>query len=475
MHSLAKNSIYNIINKCQRLVFPLVSSVYVARIILPEGVGRVSSAQNIVSYFVLVAALGIPVYGVKKIAECVGDEQERKKTFSELFLINSVSTIICSLLYVVVVLCFNYFKNRFAISWIAGITLFANIFSFEWFYQGKENYKYLMGRSIVSTVISLALIALFIKEEKDFINYALICSIYTVFPYLIDSSILLKNKTICFESLSLKKHLKPIFTLLASSVAIEIYVLTDITMLNILKGDEAVGFYTNAMKTVAVLRALIAAVCAVFLPRLSLYFITGQKKEFAELAKKGLDILVTLALPAAAGLIIVSNSLIPLLFGEAFTPSSLTSKILSLSVITVTISNFTGYQILTVINKEKQVLISTIIGAVINVFLNIFLIWKYSYNGAAIASVITELIVTIYQIAIVKQYGFSLIRKKNTASAILSTLVMSGFLLFINTFITNNTAQLLIDVITGFIIYCVLCKLTGNKALLVLIEKNNTT
>ena len=58
--SLAKNSIYNIIYTVANILFPFATSIYVSRILLPAGVGKVASAQNIASYFITIAALGLP-------------------------------------------------------------------------------------------------------------------------------------------------------------------------------------------------------------------------------------------------------------------------------------------------------------------------------------------------------------------------------------------------------------------------------
>ena len=67
--SLTKNSIYNIIYTVVNILFPFATSIYVSRILLPAGVGKVASAQNIVSYFVTLAALGLPSYGVREFAK----------------------------------------------------------------------------------------------------------------------------------------------------------------------------------------------------------------------------------------------------------------------------------------------------------------------------------------------------------------------------------------------------------------------
>lgn len=85
--SIAKNSIYNVIYKGFTAIFPLFTTVYIARVLLPEGVGRVEYANTIVTYFTTLAALGIPNYGVKAIAQTSQNKKEKSRTFWELFLL----------------------------------------------------------------------------------------------------------------------------------------------------------------------------------------------------------------------------------------------------------------------------------------------------------------------------------------------------------------------------------------------------
>ena len=74
--SISKNAFYNVIYKCLNVLFPLITIMYVSRVLMPEGVGIVASSQNIVAYFVIIASLGLPVYGVKKIAEYRDDRKK---------------------------------------------------------------------------------------------------------------------------------------------------------------------------------------------------------------------------------------------------------------------------------------------------------------------------------------------------------------------------------------------------------------
>lgn len=53
--SLAKNSIYYLIYNVLNVLFPFITGIYVARILPKNIVGEVAAAQNIVTYFVILA------------------------------------------------------------------------------------------------------------------------------------------------------------------------------------------------------------------------------------------------------------------------------------------------------------------------------------------------------------------------------------------------------------------------------------
>ena len=74
------------------VVFPLISAGYVARILSADGMGKVAYAQNIVSYFLMFAAMAIPSYGTREIARLRGDSDGTNKLFSELVVLNGLAT-----------------------------------------------------------------------------------------------------------------------------------------------------------------------------------------------------------------------------------------------------------------------------------------------------------------------------------------------------------------------------------------------
>lgn len=469
--SLTKNALFNVIYKSLNVLFPLVTMIYVSRVLLPEGVGKVASAQNITTYFVIIASLGLPTYGVKNIAEFRDDRKKCSKVFSELFAINAISTILCSFFYVMMLLSVGFFHTKIAISLVVGIQLFANIINIDWLYQGFEEYRYIMFRSLFVKLMALVSVFFFVHESSDYIIYALITAISLVANFAFNIAHMHKFVDITFRDLYIKAHLKPIFTLLAASIAIEIYTLAATTFLSVLKGDEIVGYFTNSVKAVSITRTMIAAVCAVFLPRLNYYIGQNRIEDFNNLAVKGLKVLLTMSVPACIALAVMADELVFILFGSAFEPSVLSMRILSISVITVAISNFMGYQILVSLGKERVVLYSTIIGALVNVMLNIVLINTYSHYGASVASVITEGIISIYQL----YYVSKLVPLKADLAGVMSiTLPAISILIImipIKIVVDNLYVEVILTALFGFATYIIAGVYCRNEAVTMILSK----
>lgn len=164
--SMLKNSVFNIIYTASNILFPFITSIYVSRILLPVGVGKVASAQNIASYFVTAAALGLPSYGVREFAKVREDTAKKNSLFTELFIINLISTTISLIAYIFVLILNNGFNGEGALYICCGLAIFFNYLNIDWIYQGLEEYGYITGRSVVIKCISLALLVVLLRQEK---------------------------------------------------------------------------------------------------------------------------------------------------------------------------------------------------------------------------------------------------------------------------------------------------------------------
>ena len=151
---MLKNFIANLIKILVNLIFPLITFPYISRILLPEGIGRVTYVQSINNYFLLFINLGIPLYGIREIAKVRNNKLEKSKVFSEIFFLNIITTI----LGVVVYICFynlNIIKNDKEIFLIFSLVLLFNFLSVDWFFQGIEDYKYITIRTVIIKIMYL--------------------------------------------------------------------------------------------------------------------------------------------------------------------------------------------------------------------------------------------------------------------------------------------------------------------------------
>lgn len=451
--SLFKNSIYNVLYQLLNVFFPLISAAFVARILKAEAIGKVVYSQNIAQYFILLAALGIPNYGIREVAKCRDSKEKLNKVFSELFAINLISSLVCTGVYYSLLFSAPLFQDRIALFGVAGITLFLNVFNVDWFYKGNEEFKYIAARSSAVKLCSLICLIVFVRNENDYILYALINCLAVAGNYFFNIIHLKSYVRLQLLGLRIKKHLKPIVILFSTLITIELYTLLDTTMIGFLCSETEVGYYSYAMKIVNIIISIITAISGILLPRLSFYYENFDFDKYNSLVNKTLKALLTLSIPSMIGIIMVSDTLIPVLFGEAFQPSIVTLNILACRIIFIAVGNLFGTQILMTLKLEHKILISTVVGALTNIILNIILIKLIGYNGAAIASVITELCVMTVQIYLTRNYVYIMITKSFLRSITVPVISMAAAVLVIKLMKVPLAPELIISVIVGGLVY----------------------
>lgn len=470
--SLVKNSIYNIVYKLVTAIYPLVAVTYVSHILMSDNMGIVSYSQNIVSYFVVIAALGIPTYGIRETAIRSNNKDERSQLFWELFSINFISTTISIIAYIFLVLSIPKFHNNLLLYFVAGLQILFSYFNVDWFYQGLEEYEYISKRSIFVKILALIALPIFIHEKNDYIWYAMIYCLAiggnNLFNIIKIRHYITKPK----QKLHIAKHLKPISTLLIVSIAVEIYAMIDTTMLGIFTTDTEVGCYSNAMKLIRMISTTAAAIGAVLFPRLSVVFNNNDKEYFSNLVNTGLKIMLMIAMPAMIGLIVCSRSIIIILFGSSFTDAISMLKMLALMTPIIVCNTLMGGQVLVTTKQEKKYVLTVVIASIVNVVLNALFIPKYGATSAALASLISECIDLTLYILFSRKY----VKLKFSMNYILSILIPLIIYIFFSKFIisklvVNLFLSLLINIMTCIIIYFGIGYLMKNESIRFSLDK----
>lgn len=452
--SLAKNSVFFVFYRLLNVIFPLITVTYVSKVILATGVGKVASAQNIVQYFVIIAALGIPNYGTRECAKVKEDKAKLSKLFSELFTVNSISTLLCTIAYYAAINVLEFGTTERVLYNIVGTTIILNFFNVDWFYQGNEQYSYIAIRSFVIKVLSMLTLFVFVRKPADYVIYALIYLLGIAGNNLINFFNLRRfGIKLVVKDLDIVKHLKPVSIFLCTTIAIELYTMVDTTMLTFLCSEEIVGYYANSMKIVKIVIMLVAAIGGVLLPRLSYYQSKGMIKECENIVNKIFAIIFFLFIPCAMGLFLTADSLVPILFGNSFMGAITTLKIASFLIYALGFSNLFGTQVLLTFDDEKKLLLATVLGAVTNISLNALLIPSLQQNGAALASIASETIVTLTTFFFARKHLNIRLNLKFVLKTIAACVVMMAVVIALNTILGNGGVFLVVAVLLGALAY----------------------
>jgi len=197
------------------------------------------------------------------------------------------------------------------------------------------------------------------------------------------------------KELEIKKHIKPLLYIFASTLAISLYAIIDILILGFLKGDVYVGYYTLASKLNKVPLTFIVSLGIILLPQLTQAAHEKDIVNFKRLIQKSIDFVIMLSVPITIGLILCSHQFIVLFSGNQFLSASRSMEIMSGISLLIGLSNIYGMQILIPFGEDKKLLISVLIGTVISLTLNFILIPIWADFGAAFTNLISELAVTV--------------------------------------------------------------------------------
>lgn len=400
--SIRYNFLMNGILRMSSFLFPLITFPYISRTLGAEGNGQIAFAGSFVGYFSLFASLGIPTYGVRVCSQCRDDKEKLSRTVQELLIIHTVTMIVSYIAMFIAVSAVPALAERKEMIWISSVSLFLSLIGLEWFYQAIEDYRYITYRSLAFRILFIMLMFLCVHGKEDLMLYAWISVLGSAGSNLFN--LLRIRKHICCRPLGhyrLGKHIKPAVMLFLLTAASTVYNNLDAVMLGFLSGDEQVGYYTAATKMKNILVSFVTALGAVLLPRISYYLKNGLEEEFVGLIRNSVRFVMASALPLMLFFMIEAKDVILILAGEGYRESAPAMIAIMPTVLFIGLSNIIGIQIFIPMGLERYTVFSTIVGAAVDLVINMALIPRYGALGAAIGTVTAEAIVLAVQVYLI--------------------------------------------------------------------------
>lgn len=462
-HSIKYNFIMNTILKMSAFIFPLITFPYISRVLGAEINGKLSFADSFVSYFVMLASLGIPTYGIRACAQCRNDKVKLSKTVHELIIISSILTLVSYIALVFLILFVPNIQERENIIFIYSFNIVLSSLGVEWLYQAIEEYGYITYRNIAFKIISIVLMFAFIHNKEDYLLYAAINVIGTVGSNILN--IVRLKKYIFIKPLkhyNILKHIGPILVFALFSIASKIYNSLDTVMIGFLSTDTQVGYYSAAVKMKNILISLVTSLGTVLLPRASYYIEVGKIDEFKEIIKKSTCFVLFVSIPLSLFFVVEAKDTILFLAGEDYFDSIPTMEVLIPTIFFIGLSNIVGVQIFVPLKKEKLTVLSTVIGAMVDLILNAILIPRYGSLGAAIGTLVAEGCVLLSQFIMLyklKLISYISVKRCEIIKIFFATIVATVALTIFKRIVlmANNFISLMFSTLIFFAIYTCIC------------------
>ena len=394
---LKVNAVLNVVKTVFSIIFPLITFPYVSRVLMPENIGKVNFGASFVSYFALIASLGIATYAVRECSAKRNNIDELSKTASQIFSINIVTTVIAYAFMLATLLLFRQFDSYRTLIVIQSSAILFTTLGCDWLNLAMEDFAFITIRTISFQVISLILMFAFIHQPEDYLKYAVITVLASSGANIVNIYYRRKYCSVRFvRSMEWRKHLRPIMLLFVMILAQTIFNSSDITMLGLMKGDYEVGLYSSAVKMANLVSQVVASLAWVVMPRMSLYFAEENYEKINEMLKKTFTVLVTIGLPCAVGCICLSQEIILIISGEQYIAASPALSLLMIGFLFSLVGgSFLGNMVLLPSKREDIYMIVCCIATGVNLVMNYFMIPLWGVNAAAATTMFASLLIMV--------------------------------------------------------------------------------
>jgi O-antigen/teichoic acid export membrane protein len=390
------NTSWLFIERILRIGITFFVSIFVVRYLGPKDFGLYSYVISFSWLFASFSSLGLESISTREI---VKHPELRDQINGTVFFLRLASGIIAFVLIAVTLKLTHEETNTSILILIFSASFIFQAFtSIEYYFRGIVQAKYNAYALLASIVISSALKVIFILQKAPLLYFVIASSaefavlavgLIIVYRYNKLSIFNWKYSKILATSL-----IKDSWPLALSSVLVMIYMRIDQVMIRNMMSDEAVGYYSAAVRICEAWYFIPVTLCNAIFPA-----IVNAKNVSIEVynsrMQKLYDLLTWLAIGIAIPVTIFSDQIILLLFGSEYASAAPVLTIYIWAGVAV----FLGVASSQYLISENLTMLSffrTFIGMIVNVVLNFILIPKYGIIGSAIATLISYTITTFF-------------------------------------------------------------------------------
>lgn len=399
------NILYNAVYQIFIVLVPLITVPYLSRVLGPKTYGIYSSVNNTVQFLMIFCILSVSYVGMRTISRTrtYGTPQELTNAFWGLWYFQGIAGIITILVTVFVATVFHV-QYWFYILLMVPYLISAQV-DISWFFQGLADFGRVVLKNTAVKLVSVVLILLWVKSPADLWKYLLIMSVSTMlgsFVFWFDIWRYVGKPIAHFYKF--KQTAIAIGTLMIPQIATQIYTSLDKPILGWFSNSTQVSFYDNSQRISNMILGVITSISLVIMPKMA----SEGKKAQKIVMKKSLEATVMLGTLFAVIIMANTKQFVPFFFGNKYVPMTPLMFWFTLTIIMIPTGGVFANQFALANQRDKDYAVPVVIGAILEIVLSYLLDRPYGAGGAMIAILITEAVVLILRLWVVRDgYEFS--------------------------------------------------------------------
>ncbi|MDF7672266.1 oligosaccharide flippase family protein [Lactobacillus sp. ESL0701] len=417
------NILYNAVYQIFLVLVPLITVPYLSRILGPKTYGIYSNVNNIMQFLMIFCTLSISYIGMRTIAQvrAFGTKQDLTDAFWGLWYFQASASVVTIVLVVAAASLFHIKYWNYLLLMLP--YLISAQVDISWFFQGLAAFGRVVLKNTAVKLVSVVLILLWVKSPGDLWKYMLIMSVSTMlgsFVFWFDIHRFVGGPVKHFYKY--QTTIKAIITLLIPQIATQIYTSLDKPILGIFKNSTQVAFYDNSQRISNMVLGVITSISLVIMPKMA----SEGKDEQRLVLKKSLEATVWLGTMFAVIIMANTREFVPFFFGAKFTPMVPLMFFFTLTIVMIPTGGVFANQFALANHRDRDYALPVIVGAILEVVLSFFLDQFYGATGAMVAILITEFVVLILRLWIVRDgYDFKYSFKEIPKYFIIAAIVLA--------------------------------------------------
>ena len=248
--SLISNFSYLAILQVFNLLIPLITLPYLLTVLGTEKYGLIVFSHTIISYFLVLINFGFDISATKDVSMNRDDKAALSEIVSSVFIIKGVFFFLSFLILVIILPFFSNINLRYLLLFTMYLCFYEWVFP-VWYFQGKEDMKYITIINLIGRVVFIIFIFLIVKNESDFLKVPLLNGLGSLIASLVSLWIVFKKDEIVFKFQKrsvLKKYITESFPIFFGNIAGKIKILSNKAILGAFVGMEILSIYDVADK-----------------------------------------------------------------------------------------------------------------------------------------------------------------------------------------------------------------------------------